>query len=115
VRENNVLQQAIDEMTSNFSTYDQQAIYQQQQLDTLMNINFWMWITYYFKVVIVIYYLFRMPSDFTFIFKIVFTIFIIVLPYIMGIIEYYAWSVIYYVWSVINTDVYSQPIMKKPF
>jgi len=113
MKQNDQLKQSQNDMTSNFSTYDQRAIYQQQQLDTLMNINFWMWITYYFKVVVVIYYLFRMPSDFSFRFKIIFTIVMLIYPYVIGILEYYGWTGILYIWSLINVDIYSQPIMKK--
>ena len=95
-------------MTSDFSTYDQQVIYQQQQLDNLMVVNFWMWITYYFKVCVLIYYLFGVNTDMFFSTKIVFTIASIFYPYLINIGQEYGYDIWKYAWSIINIDVYSQ-------
>ena len=106
--ENIHLQDKIKDMTSDFSTYEQQVVYQQQQLDNLMTVNFWMWITYYFKVCVLIYYLFWVNTDMYLSTKIIFTVASIFYPYLINIGQEYGYDIWKYSWSVINVDVYSQ-------
>lgn len=108
VNENINLQNKTKDMTSDFSTYEQQVVYQQQQLDNLMTVNFWLWITYYFKVCVLIYYLFWINTDMFFNTKIIFTIASILYPYLINIGQEYGYDIWKYIWSIINTDVYSQ-------
>jgi hypothetical protein len=106
--ENDMIQQKISDMTSDFSTYEQKVVYQQQQLDNLMTVNFWMWITYYFKVCMFMYYLFGVNTDMFMSTKIVLTLLAIIYPYVINIVEDYGYDIWKYSWSVINVDVYSQ-------
>jgi len=108
INENTNLQNKTKDMTSDFSTYEQQVIYQQQQLDNLMTVNFWLWITYYFKVCILIYYLFWVNTDMFFRTKVIFTIASIFYPYLINIGQEYGYDIWKYTWSIINVDVYSQ-------
>jgi hypothetical protein len=108
MNENLHLQDKIKDMTSDFSTYEQQVVYQQQQLDNLMTVNFWMWITYYFKVCVLIYYLFWVNTDMFLSTKVIFTIASIFYPYLINIGQEYGYDIWKYSWSVINVDVYSQ-------
>jgi hypothetical protein len=108
INENMNLQNKTKDMTSDFSTYEQQVVYQQQQLDNLMTVNFWLWITYYFKVCILIYYLFWVNKDMFFSTKIIFTIASILYPYLINIGQEYGYDIWNYTWSIINIDVYSQ-------
>jgi chromosome segregation ATPase len=108
INENDQLQDKLNDMTSEFSTYEQKVVYQQQQLDNLMTVNFWMWITYYFKACMFMYYLFGVNTDMFMSTKIVLTLLAIIYPYVINIIEDYGYSIGKYVWSIINADVYSQ-------